>query len=279
MINHLRIALCLLLAGGANASAQEAPLRGFDAGESFNLVRGLTEISGLAAASDHSVYAHNDEHGIVYELSLSNGGVIAAFALGDPTIRADFEGIAAVGDRIYLITSTGFLYEAMIGAHRSRVRFNVFDTGAGAICEVEGITPGPVDGEFILICKTPHEPKFEERLIALKWSLGDRAPVTEPWLDVSLPKFLSTLQERQSFRPSAVEWLGDQNALLILSARNHLLTGVTLDGDLLFKKNLDPAAHHQAEGLAIMSSGDLVIADEGGMRLPGVLSIYKAAQN
>ena len=59
------------------------PFQMGDASNHFQLARGLTEISGLAVASENSVYAHNDEHGIIYEIALSNGEIVAAFALGE----------------------------------------------------------------------------------------------------------------------------------------------------------------------------------------------------
>ena len=81
--------------------AQQDPQQLGDAQNHFQLARGLTEISGLAVASENSVYAHNDEHGIIYEIDLSSGAILAAFALGEPTVQADFEGIAVFGQRIY----------------------------------------------------------------------------------------------------------------------------------------------------------------------------------
>lgn len=274
MRRRIGSALALFLALGAGASAQHRPVHLERATEHFKLVRGLTEISGLAVASENSVYAHNDEHGIVYEIVLADGEVVAAFALGDPTAQADFEGIAADDGRIYLVTSTGLLYEAIIGAHRARVRYNVFDTGAGEFCEVEGITPGPAPAEFLLICKTARQAALKGRLLVFKWSLADRIPVRAPWLNVGLSGIL-TGEERINFRPSAIEWRGQNSSLLVLSARNQLLISLHRDGTVLFKKTLPKATHPQAEGVVIMPSGDLVIADEGTMRLPGALTIYK----
>ncbi len=258
-----------------DVSAQEQSFQFDDVSAHFQMARGLTEISGLAAASENSVYAHNDEHGIIYEIGLTDGAVTAAFALGDPTVKADFEGVAAVDGRIYLVTSTGLVFEAPIGAHRGRVRYNIFDTGAGEFCEVEGITPGPEPAEFLLICKTSHQPALEGGLLVFKWSVDERTPVRAPWLNLSLSEML-TSEERKKFRPSAIEWREQNESLFILSARNQLFLNVRADGTLLLKKTLAPAAHPQAEGIAIMPSGALVIADEGTMRLPGALTIYKS---
>lgn len=252
--------------GGFRSSGLGDPAR------KISLPKGLFEISGLAAGPDNSVYAHNDEYGIVYEIGLKDGAIITAFALGDPTVKADFEGIEVVDGRVYLITSAGRLYEAAIGAHRHRVRFNIYDTGAGDFCEIEGLSRGPGAGEFLLLCKAVRDPARTKHLLIFKWGLAERMPVRAPWLDIAWADILSP-KERINFRPSAIE--RSESGLVILSARNRLFLELSRDGKLLRKGRLAARDHNQAEGVARMPSGDLVIADEGYGRRPGQITIYK----
>ena len=261
----------------AQTLPQEEIISSFDMGDApqqKTLVNGLREISGLALASDTSVYAHNDEFGIVYEVNIADGEVTSAFALGDPTVSADFEGIAADNGRVYLVTSTGLIYEALVGAHRSRVLFNVFDTGVGAFCEVEGLSRASETGSFLILCKTAQVRELQGKLTVYRWSVHDRRPVAKPWLQVPYKDFLNS-EEAEIFRPSAVEWDSKRKALVILSARSHQLAVVSEDGAVLMEKALTAELHPQAEGVAMMPSGDLIIADEGAGRGPGILSIYK----
>ena len=243
----------------------------------FELARNLTEISGLAVASETSVYAHDDEHGIVYEVSLETQDVLAAFALGTPTVAADFEGIATLEDRVYLITSAGELYEAPIGEHRTRVRYNVYDTGIGEFCEIEGLANGPEPSDFLIVCKTPKSDALADHLLIYKWSLEERRPVEDPWVDMLFSEFL-TMRERTSFRPSAIEWDASSEMITVLSARNRLLVQFNREKTVLSKTMIEPTRHRQAEGLAAMPSGNLIIADEGTLRLPGQISIYDPAE-
>jgi len=115
----------------------------------MRLPSGLAEVSGLAVASDRTVYAHDDEHGIVYEIDVLSGEMGAIFALGHPTIRGDFEGIATYDGLIYLITSDGLLFETQIGAHKERVPFNSYSTGIGEFCEIEGLTVKQANSIFL----------------------------------------------------------------------------------------------------------------------------------
>ncbi len=211
----------------------------------LSLVNGLREASGLAMASANSVYAHNDEFGIVYEVMLADGAVKSAFAFGDPTVSADFEGVATEGGRVYLVTSAGLIYEALIGAHRSRVLYNVFNTGAGAFCEVEGLANATEEGAFLILCKTAQIQDLQGKLTIYRWSLRDRKPVVDPWLQVSYQDFLSE-EEAKVFRPSAVEWDPGRKALVVLSARSRHLMVMSEDGSVAAKKTLPADLHLQA---------------------------------
>ena len=238
------------------------------------LVKGLREISGLAIASETSVYAHNDEHGIVYELDVSDGAVRSAFAFGDPTVSADFEGIATLNGRVYLATSTGLIYEGFIGEHRGRVRFNVYDTGVGAFCEVEGLSRAREPKTFLILCKRSNIEDYQDRLVIFQWDLGERAPVSEPIVNKPYQEFLAQ-SDAEVFRPSALEWNDKNGTYVILSARSHQLVILDQEGGLLYQKSLQEQLHAQAEGVALTSAGDLIIADEGAGRGPGKLSVYK----
>lgn len=266
--------LCLM-PGLSVANAQESFEQTYELGDpvrTINLSKGLLEISGLAAGEGDTVYAHNDEHGIVYRINLQNGDILSAFALGDPTVKEDFEGVAVVGERVYLVTSGGLLYEAPLGKHRQRVRYNIFDTGAGAFCEIEGLAPGPAADEFLLLCKGARKQSLAARLVMFKWRLSDRRAVEEPWLNIPWADFLSP-EEQKGFRPSALEH--SRGEMLILSARNRLFLTLGPDGSVREKASLPVGNHYQAEGVALTSNGDLVIADEGFARRPGRLTIYR----
>lgn len=280
IVRFWSMALCVVMClGSANAQPPDktngVPFQLIDAPQQMRLVNGLREISGLAMASESSVYAHNDEHGIVYELSLETGDVLAAFALGGITELADFEGIAFENGRIYLVTSDGKIYEALIGEHRKRVRFNVFDTGIGSFCEIEGLTRGFEPGSFIVLCKSARIQAVYNKLTIYKWSVNDRLPATEPLLQIPFEEFLSE-KEAENFRPSAIEWDEERKAFVVLSAQSRQLAIMDKAGSVLATEFLSSDFHPQAEGVAITPSGDLVIADEGARRSSGTLSLYKA---
>jgi len=238
----------------------------------FFLPRGLSEISGLAVASPNSVYGHGDEFAIVYEIALDTGKTLKAFALGKPTVKGDFEDIAVRGGYVYLLASDGHLYEAPIGEHRQRVRYNVYDTGVGVHCETEGLSNGPQDGEFLILCKKPNDNELKDRLVIYLWNLRDRAPVAAPWLNVSLDGLVQPL-DQANFHPSAFYWRRDRGSFVIVSAKGHSAIEIDEQGKLIDRVKLNKEDHPQSEGLTFMPDGRLVLSDEGP-RGRGKISIY-----
>ena len=146
--NPMIKALILVLISACGAADQDSPEPGAQTQDSFKqwkLPGRLREISGLALTPDERLFAVTDESAIVYELDYSEGRVIKSFAFGNPTVRADFEGIAVLGDTIWLMTSDGLLFGAEEGPDERSVRYRKFDTGHGDYCELEGLAQDPAD--------------------------------------------------------------------------------------------------------------------------------------
>ncbi|HYI64779.1 MAG TPA: hypothetical protein VEW71_07850 [Allosphingosinicella sp.] len=232
----------------------------------------LREVSGLALASAGSVFAHDDERAIVHEIELAGGRTLRRFSLGGPPARGDFEGIAADRGRIYLIRSDGLLLAARIGADRERLPFEVHDTGAGAECEIEGLSPAPEPGNLLILCKRSRRGGQEGRLLIYQWNIGTREPVRRPWRDIDLRDSLG--DEREGFAPSSIEWVPARRQLILVSARDLRLMVLDETGRILGSHRLAAARHPQPEGVTVTPAGALVIADEGERGRPGRLTVY-----
>lgn len=262
-----RAALCGLLFAACAQPEEPGAARA-----EVELPDGLAEVSGLAAASPGSVFAHNDERAMIHEIALTDGRVIRSFALGDPVETGDFEGIAASGGRIHLITSDGRMLVANAGEDGARVPFEEYDTGAGAACEIEGLSPAPEPGILLIVCKRMLREGGRGRLVIYRWNAGTRAPVGRPWREIDLTEALGG--ERGEFAPSGIEWVSEQRRLLVISARARSLLVLDQDGRILARHRLNAASHPQAEGVTVVGSNRLVIADEGGYGRPARLAVY-----
>ena len=113
----------------------------------FKLPKRLREISGLAMLAGNRLLAHDDERGVVVEIDYRDGSIVKAFALGGRRgpVADDFEGIAAAEGRIYLVSSSGQLYEFGEGADGETVLYNLYATGIGRVLRNRGtrLRPGP----------------------------------------------------------------------------------------------------------------------------------------
>ena len=241
----------------------------------FALPSELSEVSGLAAAGPDSIFLHNDEHAIIYELRLSDGRALRAFALGNPTIEGDFEGIAANDERVFLVTSDGLIYSALPAEHGQRTTYQVYDSGVGPRCEIEGLSIAPDGDGLLLLCKRFRDGTDEALLEVYFWPFGAERSYVEPWLSLPLNGLVAD-NEVAEFQPSGIEWVEARQRVMIVSARNRILLTLDIEGALLDHRKLEEERHPKTEGIAVLEDGRLVLADEGSMTRAGRLAVYPA---
>jgi uncharacterized protein YjiK len=231
----------------------------------WELPQRLREISGLATAPGDRIFAHDDERAVIYEIDPRAGRLIKAFALGDRTAQDDFEGIAVVDDRLFLVSSNGRLYESSEGEDGERVLFNTYGTGAGRGCEVEGLAFEPVDRTLLLLCKAPRDAALEGFVAIYRWSVDDRAMAGDSLLRIPDAALGESLPDDQ-FRPSGIERHPHTGNYFIVAAQQEAIAEISPTGDVLGVVTFAPGVHRQAEGLTFTEDGSLFIADEGAGR-------------
>jgi len=263
------------IAGLALAALLAACGKQQESGEAtYNLPSELTEVSGLAVAGPDSVFTHDDEFAIIYEFRLSDGHILRTFALGQPTIEGDFEGIATAGEQVFLVTSDGLIYSARPGKNGKRVPYRVYDSGVGPRCEVEGLSQAPTAGDLLLLCKRLRNDPDDTRLEIFRWHIGAERAEPRPFLSLPFDGLIDE-HERAEFRPSGIEWDPARRHLVIVSARNRLVLYLDPSGGLIERKRLSGDRHPKTEGIAIMPDGRMVLADEGSRTREGRLTAYK----
>jgi len=272
-LNRLKVPALALAALLANdASAQGGAGQGIldryefsaETSKQWRLPDKLNEISGLALTGDARLLAVTDESAIVYELDYSAGRLVKAFALGDPTVRGDFEGIAWSEGGVWLVTSDGVIYEATEGEDGERVAYDEYRTGLGQLCEIEGLTYRQSDGMLLLLCKTIRSKSSLESLAIFAWSTSSRQPVREQTIALPDRDIAAALRVRR-LNPSGITIEEQSGNLLIVAARQRAVIELDAGGSLLSARVLPLAGRHrQAEGIEILPSGGILIADEGG---------------
>ena len=262
----MRVALATsgLLAALSPLAASELaryPLDGASM-QQWRLPGRLREISGLALDADERLFAVDDESAVIYELDYESGRLKKAFALGDPVLRGDFEGIAIVAERFWLVSSDGDLYEAWEGADGEQVDYARHVTGLGRRCEVEGLAVDASGGRLLIACKEARDRSGEIGIHA--WSIADGALDEAASLRLPLGAIMRAIGQTR-FNPSGIELARDSGNLLVVAARQRAIAEVAADGSLVAARLLPLAQRHrQPEGIALARDGRLLIADEGG---------------
>ncbi|MEM7417014.1 MAG: SdiA-regulated domain-containing protein [Gemmatimonadota bacterium] len=224
----------------------------------------LDEVSGLAFTPDGRLFGHDDERGRVHQIDPGSGEVGMRFDLGDPLALDDFEGIAVVGERFFMVSSLGLLYEFREGSDREDVEYRVTDPGIGSGCEVEGLDHDPVSDALLFPCKTttPRTAPIEIRRVSM--GTGDRMASIRVDRDA-----LPTKDINPDFAPSGI--VGTPiGTWLVLSARDDAIIEIDGSGTVLAGVELRSGRHPQSEGIALSADGTLYVADEKNGKEPRI---------
>lgn len=229
----------------------------------FDLPHRLDEVSGLAFSPDGRLWAHQDESGIVFAIDPETGNVDDGFTLGSPDapVRDDFEGLAVAGDRFFLVSSRGLLYEFRRVPEDEATPARVTDTGLGRGCEVEGLTFDAATASLLLACKTVSAHSDEIRIHRLP--LDPRAPVPPP---VRVPFRQFEPFGLRSVHPSGIDVDPATGTFVLVAAREEAILEISPEGRILSVFGLGRGRHPQAEGVAFGPDGRLYIADERSPR-------------
>lgn len=271
------------LAAGAFAVAFPSPpsvLAGYaiaSGGDTrWELPKELGEVSGLATTPEGRVFAHGDERALLLELDVRGQRVVKTFAMGRNGVPGDFEGIAVVEGRFWLVTSDGILHESAEGENGGWVPFRTYDTGVGRQCEVEGLAHDPTSAALMIACKEPRVAALRNQVVVFKWSIARRALLPSGTLRLRSTA-LARVVGVSTFHPSGIERDSATGHWLLVAARERAVVELTSTGQLVAGAALVRRRHRQPEGIAIGSGRTLLVADEGGGRR-GMLTVYRRAR-
>ena len=224
---------------------------------SFEMPGRLDEISGLAMTPKGRLFAHDDERGTVHEIDRATGELDKRFSIGDPPLRGDFEGLAVVGERFFLVTSEGLLHEFREAGDRETSPHRVTDLGLRGSCEVEGLDHDPRDAVLLVACKVTEPDRG--LLVVHRVPLDPQRPRPAP---LEIPRAqLPAFGLREAFQPSSVV-AGPTGTLLLASAAPEALIEVDRAGRVISGVDLSGGRHPQTEGIAFGPDGTLYLSDE-----------------
>ena len=229
------------------------------------LPRELHEISGLATSPDGRLFGHNDERGIVYQIDPESGDILKRFRIGALGMKEDFEGIAIVGKRFFLVSSSGDLFEFAEAEDGGASDLTHYETKLSSKYDVEGLCYDAANNALLLLCKEYPGKGFDkddERTV-YSFSLTTMELLDTPRFVLPVKKISKDL-DLKKVKPSGIEPNPATGGFYIVSSNRPAIIEIASDGSVLASHTLPSSALKQPEGVTIDQDGRLLIASEGG---------------
>ncbi len=252
--------------------------------ETFNMPESLLEISGLGISdSGKNLYAVQDEKGTIFKISKKNGDVIEKIKFHK---EGDYEGIEVVGDQIYVVKSTGTIYQ-VINPGQSTQQMKKYNSFLSRENDVEGLTYDKKNHRLLLACKgiPATGESFEVvryKKVVYSFDLATHTLNPDPVYTIQLREirnyleqhthlkeyeklveFFSAGKENLTFNPSAIAIHPITGEIYITSSRGKVLIVLNEAGVVTHIEKLSKKVHAQPEGLVFDRDGTLYISNEG----------------
>ena len=245
----------------------------------FGLPAVLEEISALAISTDsRRLYAVQDEAGVIFELSPTEGKIVGRYPFHKD---GDYEGIAMVGDTVYVLKSTGTLYRVTGLGTPQQQRTKYKTDLLSRANDTEGLTYDAARHRLLIACKSkPGNGDLRTKAI-YSFDLASRTYEPTPAYTLSLDSirryidlspavrriekvrnFFTNDNGTLTFSPSSIAIHPTTGDIYLLSSVGKLLVVINPAGQVLHISKLDKRIHRQPEGMTFDRYGNLYISNE-----------------
>ncbi|MFK8101395.1 MAG: SdiA-regulated domain-containing protein [Saprospiraceae bacterium] len=254
--------------------------------KSFDLDQDLQEISGLTLSEDtKQICAVQDEDGLLFFINKETGKIEEKIKFHK---KGDYEGVTTVGKSVYVVKSTGTLYEVTELTDK-KPKFNKYKSFLNKSYEVEGLCHDSKNNRLLMACKAKagEGDRFKLTRAIYSFDLTKKEVALEPSFLVSLVEIQNFLKGSDAvkelhrfddffdknpreipFCPSAVAIHPVTGNVYVLSSVNKILMILSPDSKILHMVKLDKKVHVQPEGITFESDGTLYISNEGKGGIP-----------
>lgn len=234
----------------------------------IDLPPSLNEISGLSYLDDNSVIAIQDERAIVYIVDLKDGNITGQIKFGS---SGDYEGIAMVGNTIYVINSSGKLYYFNFNEDEGEVKSDVIETSITIKNDVEGLTYDKENNRLLIACKGKGEignnkakgksiyPLDLETKVLEEVPVGSiRKKELEPFITADYPN----MELKNGVGPSGISIHPLSGKTYVLAHDGKAIVILNEEGKIEKYIPLNPGLFQQPEGICFNEKGDMYISNE-----------------
>ncbi len=238
----------------------------------MKLPEGLAEISGIVYyPSDTSVFAIEDERGVLYKISLNRDKEIKKWYFNK---RSDFEDLVLHDSVFYVLISNGDIESLRFNADGTIIKERfVFPDDGKKKNEFESLYYDDSLQQLVLLCKDCAGDN-KKKVSAWGYNINTRS-YSPSVLTIDMQPVTRQLGEQKAqVKPSAAAINPVTNELYILASINQLLIVTDRKGKFKEVFKLDEAIYKQPEGIAFTPAGDMIISNEWyETGLPNILII------
>lgn len=234
----------------------------------INLPSGLNEISGIVySAKDKSLFAIEDEDGILYQITLSKPVQVKQWQFGK---HGDYEDVTLVDNTFYVLESNGnivsFNLSPSINSDKTK-----FPEKNGY--EFESLYFDPAFKQLVMICKDCRD---DNKKAVSAWGFNPSTKKYTPSLFTikTSPVADKLNEDKVHFKPSAAAFHPITHELYILSSVNQVLAVASNNGNIktVYKLN---TLFKQPESIAFLPTGDMIISNESHNTGTANLLVFK----
>lgn len=227
--------------------------------KTYVLSDSLKEVSGLTFFNKNMLACVEDEHGLVYVFDLEEGHIKRKILLQE---FGDFEGIARVGKRIYLLRSDGTLFVRSTKLKDKKVE--QFDLQLPSE-NYECLFFDQQKNRLLVVSRETNQD--ENGVPVYAFNLQTKQLEQAPVLKLRLNK---AERDRYIFAPSELAFHPVTGELYVLSAADHALFVFDEKGNAKWTQALNPTVFNKPEGMVFAKNGDLYISNEGQTEKPTI---------
>jgi len=238
----------------------------------------LHEISGITEIDSLTIACVQDENGILFIYDLKKSRITNhSFFHSD----GDYEGIARIGEKFYILRSDGKLYE--ISNYKARELTIISYSTEIPADDNEGLCYDRNKNRLLMAPKSKIESDDDEKKQRgiYAFNLNTKKITEKPVIVFDLKEIKKYAVQNKidlplkskkkgkkpepeiNLRPSAIGIHPVTNKLFVLSGMEQLLFVFNLNGSIEYMEKLDSELFKQPEGITFLNNGDMLISNEG----------------
>ena len=235
--------------------------------DSWKLPSVLDEISGIVWLDDDRMACIQDEVGIVffYNLKTKKLDGQVKFA-GD----GDYEGLALMGDNLYIVRSDGEIFEAcnFLGENPS---YNQYELPLSEKNNIETLLADKKNNRLLLMAKD-HEPFDNDGRGIYGYDLETKTLQEKPVLLIT-SKDADLQKSLKKIRPSDIAIHPKTKEIYILQGTKPRILIVSPEGVVKEEYPLNNKVFYQPEGITFSPDGTLYVSNEATGGPPSILKV------